>query len=420
MNSSKFRATALLVALLLQPALSWAEDFDDWLQAFKPYAREQGISELTLQQAFVDAKPIERVVELDQSQPEFIQTFSTYLQRRVTPKQISRGQQLQSDQGALFQAVQTRYGVPANVLLSFWSLETNYGQTRGNFLVPQALATLAFEGRRQAFFKSQLIDALRIIDQGHIAASDMLGSWAGALGHMQFMPSTFLAYAVDGNGDGRIDVWNSVEDAMFSAGHYLQSMGWQSNKPIAVEVVLPDDFAWQDTGLANRRSVSAWMQSGVSLALPDSLPASFLAGQDNAAIVLPQGWQGPAFMVFDNFNIIMKWNRSTLYALSVAHLANRLAGGAAVQGGQMAEQEAVSIDAIKRLQQQLTSLGFDTDGQDGLPGPKTQAAIRGYQLAHGLPADAFAAPSLIQHVARTAALAVEQTELIPGFPGTMP
>lgn len=420
MNSSRFRAAVLIMVLLLQPGLLSAEDFDAWLQAFKPYARELGISEQTLEQAFVDAKPIERVVELDQSQPEFIQTFTTYLQRRVTPKQISRGQQLQSEQGALLQAVQARYGIPAQVLLAFWSLETNYGQTRGNFLVPHALATLAYEGRRQAFFQSQLVDALRIIDQGHIAASDMLGSWAGALGHMQFMPSTFLAYAVDGDGDGKIDVWNSTADAMHSAGHYLQAMGWQGSKPMMVEVVLPENFAWQDTGLGNRRSVSAWMQAGVSLAMPDALPASFLAGNDQAAVVLPQGWQGPAFMVFDNFNIIMKWNRSTLYALSVAHLASRLAGGPALQGGQLAEQEAVSIEAIKRLQQQLTSLGFDTEGHDGLPGPKTQAAIRAYQLAHGLHADAYASPSLIQEVARAAALAQEQTELIPGFPGTMP
>lgn len=409
-----------MMVVLLQPCGVLAADFDDWLEKFKLEASAQGISEQTLQQAFVDAQPIERVVELDQSQPEFVQTFSTYLQRRVTPKQISRGQQLQSEQGALLQAVAARYGVPAQVLLAFWSLETNYGQSRGNFLVPHALATLAFEGRRQAFFQHQLLDALRIIDQGHIAASDMQGSWAGALGHMQFMPSTFLAYAVDGDADGRIDVWNSTADAMYSAGNYLQAMGWQANKPIMVEVLLPESFSWQDTGLGNRRQVSEWMQAGVSLALPDSLPAAFLASNEQAALVLPQGWQGPAFMVFDNFNIIMQWNRSTLYALSVAHLASRLAGGPTIQGGQLAEQEAVSIDAIKRLQQQLTSLGFDTQGQDGQPGPKTQAAIRAYQLAHGLPADAYASPSLMQEVARAVALAQEQTELIPGFPGTMP
>ena len=420
MKVSKFRAAVVVLALLLQPCVLWAEDFDSWLTGFKAYAREQGISEATLNLAFDQAQEIERVVELDQSQPEFIQTFGSYVQRRVTPKQIERGLQLQNEQGPLLQTVEARYGVPASVLLAFWSLETNYGQTKGNFLVPHALATLAYEGRRQDFFKSQLVDALRIIDQGHIAASDMLGSWAGALGHMQFMPSTFLAYAIDGNGDGRIDVWNSVADAMLSAGHYLQSIGWQRNQPIMVEVLLPEDFAWQDTGLSNRRSVSQWLQAGASLAVPDSLPAEFLAGNANAAIVMPQGWQGPAFMVFDNFNIIMKWNRSTLYALSVGHMASRLAGGAGIQGGQWAEQEPVSIEAIKRLQQQLTSLGFDTAGQDGLPGPKTQAAIRAYQLAHGLHADAYAAPSLIQHVARTAALALEQTELIPGFPGTTP
>ncbi|ABE49481.1 Lytic murein transglycosylase [Methylobacillus flagellatus KT] len=407
----------ILVCSLFYSALSHADgqSFDEWMQDFNRDALSQGISETTLQAALADAEPIARVVELDQAQPEFVQTFLNYLNRRVTPKQIARGQALLQEQEHLLRSVEQQYGVPAAILLAFWGLETNYGQTLGGFSTPQALATLAYEGRRHAFFRSQLLDALRIIDAGHIEAGNMVGSWAGAIGHMQFMPSTFLAYAEDGDGDGRINVWQSIPDAMVSAGRYLHSIGWRRGEPVAIEVTLPDDFAWQYAALNQKRSVEQWQEQGVQAADQQALPIGL-----NAAIVLPQGWRGPAFMVFDNFSVVMQWNRSTSYALTVAHLASRLQGGPALIGGIGAEQEAVSIDAVKRLQQQLTELGFDTGGSDGLPGPRTQAAIRGYQFAHALPADGYASPSLLQHVATTLASQAEDTELIPGFPGTQP
>ncbi|MFL9609729.1 lytic murein transglycosylase [Methylobacillus sp. Pita2] len=407
----------ILACSLFYTMLSHADgqSFDEWVQDFSRDAQAQGISAATLQAALADAQPIDRVVELDHAQPEFVQTFLGYLGRRVTPKQIARGQGLLQEQAPVLQAVEQKYGVPAAVLLAFWGLETNYGQTLGSFSTPKALATLAYEGRRHAFFRSQLLDALRIIDAGHIEAGNMVGSWAGAVGHMQFMPSTFLVYAEDGDGDGRINVWQSIPDAMASAGHYLSSIGWKRNEPIAVEVALPEDFAWQQAAINQKRSVEQWQAIGVQAADQTALPAGL-----NAAIVLPQGWRGPAFMVFDNFNVVMQWNRSTSYALTVAHLASRLQGGPALVGGAGAEQEAVSVDAVKRLQRQLTDLGFDTGGSDGLPGPKTQAAIRGYQLAYALPADGYASPNLMQHVATTLASQTVDTELIPGFPSTQP
>lgn len=405
----------LLFSLLSVTATADEPGFDAWLQDFYRDAQAQGISAQSLEAALSDARPIDRIIELDQSQPEFVQTFLTYLNRRVTAKQIARGQALLQEQGPLLQAVEQKYGVPPAVLVSFWGLETNYGQTLGNFSTPQALATLAYEGRRHAFFRSQLLDALRILDAGHIAASNMVGSWAGAVGHMQFMPSTFLAYAEDGDGDGKINVWQSIPDAMYSAGRYLNAIGWKRDEPIAIEVTLPKDFAWQQAAINQKRSVEQWQALGVQAADRPALPVGL-----NAAIVLPQGWRGPAFMVFDNFNVVMQWNRSTSYALTVAHLANRLQGGPVLVGGAGAEQEPVSIDAVKQLQRQLTDLGFDTGGSDGLPGPKTQAAIRGYQLAHALPADGYASPNLMRHVATTLASQTVDTELIPGFPGTQP
>ncbi|MFJ5444974.1 lytic murein transglycosylase [Methylobacillus methanolivorans] len=410
-------ASFLAVGLMCGALATHADEpgFDAWLQDFYRDAQTQGISAQSLQAALSDARPIDRIIELDQSQPEFVQTFLTYLNRRVTAKQIARGQALLQEQGPLLQAVEQKYGVPAAVLVSFWGLETNYGQTLGNFSTPQALATLAYEGRRHAFFRSQLLDALRILDAGHIAASSMVGSWAGAVGHMQFMPSTFLAYAEDGDGDGKINVWQSIPDAMYSAGRYLNAIGWKRDEAIAVEVSLPKGFDWQQAVISQKRTVAAWQAMGVQ-AIGQGLPSA----DRNAAIILPQGWRGPAFMVFDNFNAVMQWNRSTSYALTVAHLASRLQGGKALSGGLEAEQEPVSIDAIKRLQRQLTELGFDTRGSDGLPGPNTQAAIRVYQQTHALPADGYASPSLMQHVATTLAAQTVDTELIPGFPGTQP
>ncbi|MCB5187754.1 lytic murein transglycosylase [Methylobacillus caricis] len=419
MNLTRFTRSCLFAAcLMLAPVLSVAEDesFHQWLAGFSQYARSRGISQATLDAAFSAAEPIDRVVELDQAQPEFVQTFATYINRRITSRQVNRGQLLLEENRELLQEVESQYGVPPAVLISFWGLETNYGQTLGNFETPVALATLAYEGRRREFFRSQLLDALRILDGGHVAPRDMVGSWAGAVGHMQFMPSTFLAYAVDGDGDGKINIWQSVPDAMHSAGNYLQSIGWKRGGVVALEVRLPPGFAWQDAQAGHSLTVAEWMERGVRTMNAEIMPP----GSDKAAIVLPQGWRGPAFMVFDNFHVVMKWNRSTNYALAVAGLASRLLGGKPMMGGQGAEQEPVTVEQVKRLQQQLTGLGFDAGNADGLPGPKTQTAIRLYQLAHGLPADGFASPSLLNHVDMALLPHDADTELIPGFPGTHP
>ncbi|HEX5538206.1 MAG TPA: lytic murein transglycosylase, partial [Methylophilaceae bacterium] len=214
-----------------------------------------------------------------------------------------------------------------------------------------------------------------------------------AMGHMQFMPSTFLAYAVDGDDDGRIDLWQSLPDAICSAANYLHSLGWQSGQPVAVEVRLPAEFDWQQAQLNQRKSVEEWAAEGVS-AMNGALPT---AGGD-AAIVLPQGWRGPALMVFDNFRVIMHWNRSVNYALAVAHLADRLNGGEALIGGADAEQGALSFEQMKVLQQKLAEQGFDAGAADGYPGLRTQTAIRQYQHAQGLPMDGYASPALLQRL----------------------
>jgi len=410
------RKVFLLLAVLAAFPVHAQDDFAAWLATFRQDAQTQGISPATLDAALSGVVPDERVIELDRRQPEFLQTFADYLGRRVTADQVARGQALLAEHAVLLDAVEQKYGVPKTVLVAFWGLETRYGTVQGGLNVPASLATLAWDGRRSGFFRSQLLDALRIIDAGHVSAVDMNGSWAGAMGHMQFMPSTFRAYAVDGDGDGRIDVWQSLPDAMYSAAHYLQRAGWRANEPVAIEVRLPEGFDWRQARLFHRLPVAEWAAMGVQAADAAALPE--VAGR--AAIILPQGWQGPAFMVFDNFDVVMQWNRSVNYALAVAQLSHQLAGGQALVAGE-GEAGALSVAEFKRLQQTLNELGCDAGKPDGLPGLRTQTAVRLFQAQYQLPVDGYASPSLLAHVEAAHADAAAAGKLVlapaPTFAG---
>jgi membrane-bound lytic murein transglycosylase B len=388
-----------------QPAQPAPTAFDSWLADFRREAEAQGISRATLDAALAGIEPAERVVALDRGQPEFLQTFTDYLGRRVTAERVEQGRALLQEHAALLDAVEQQHGVPKSVLVAFWGLETHYGSVKGSLNIPASLATLAYDGRRSAFFRSQLLDALRIIDAGHVSAADMTGSWAGAMGHMQFMPSTFRAHAVDGDGDGRIDLWQSLPDAMHSAANYLKRAGWRADEPVAIEVRLPDGFDWRRAGAAQRLPVAEWAAQGVQTADGSALPDA--AGQ--AAVVLPQGWQGPAFMVFDNFDVVMQWNRSQNYALAVAQLARQVAGGGGLVG--QAGAGVLSTAQLKALQQALNEMGFDAGPPDGLLGPRTQTAIRQYQVMHQLPVDGYPAPSVLAHVEQTHAAAAAAGQL---------
>ena len=396
----------LLLAVLATFPAHAQTSFDDWLAAFRQEAAAQGISAATLDAALTGIKPVERVVQLDRRQPEFVQTFSDYLRARVTASRVVRGQELMAERTALLDAVEQQHGVPKSVLVAFWGLETNYGSTLGSHNIPASLATLAYDGRRSAFFRSQLLDALRIIDAGHVSAADMKGSWAGAMGHMQFMPSTFRAYAMDGDGDARIDLWQSLPDALHSGANYLKRAGWRVGEPVAIEVRLPQGFDWQR--VSHRLPAAQWMALGVQTVDATALPA--VAGR--AALVLPQGWQGPAFMVFDNFDVVMQWNRSVNYALAVAQLAQQVAGGGALVAP-AGEAGALGTAQLQALQQALNEMGFDAGTADGLLGPRTQAALRQYQAMHDLPADGYPAPSMLAHVEQTHAAAAPAGKLAP-------
>lgn len=369
--------------------------FSVWLESLKAEARAENISEQTIARTFEDAQYLPSVIELDRSQPEFISTFSSYINKRVTESRIDDGRYSLYEHKALLEKVEQQYGVPKNIIVAFWGLETNYGGYKGNYGLPSALMTLAYEGRRADFFRSQLMDMMRIVDAGHNTVAGMRGSWAGAMGHMQFMPSTFMTYAVDGNDDGRIDIWNALPDAFASAANYLSSIGWKYEEPVALEVKLPATFEYAQAQLGTRKSTEFWTNLGVEQVDGTSLPAL-----ENSAILLPQGWQGPAFLIASNFDAVMNWNRSINYALSVSHLADQLSvdEDKPLVNNWGVDDEAMTFNQAWAMQAKLNTLGYDSGKPDGFPGTKTQQAIRDYQLKHGLPADGYPSSELVDRI----------------------
>ena len=338
-------AAVLSVGLFLAPAEGWAvsgekrgapEDqaafsdqaFKSWLADLRAEAREAGISGKTLDEALRDVEPIPRVIRYDRRQPEFTQTFRQYIDRRITESRVKQGRALLKEHRALLKDIHAQYGVPPRYIIAFWGLETSFGNYQGGFRVIDALVTLAYDQRRPEFFRAQLLAALKILEKGHITADQMMGSWAGAMGQMQFLPTTFAAYAVDYNGDGRKDIWNSLPDAFASAANFLASLGWEPGQRWGRRVSLPGDF---DPGLASlkvKKPLKTWARMGVRRAEGTALPRADMKG----SVLLPQGREGPAFIVYHNFRVIMGWNRSVNYALSVGLLADRLSGaGSRVQ-----------------------------------------------------------------------------------------
>ncbi len=311
----------LSLLVLIQQGLC-AENFSSWLGELRQEARAKGISETTLREALNNLEPIPRVIELDKRQPEFTQTFWRYLDARVSEKRVERGRTLLKTHKELFDTIEMRYGVQPRFLVAFWGLETNFGDYMGSFSVIGSLATLAYDPRRSDFFRSELLAALSIIDGGHIPAANMLGSWAGAMGQPQFMPSTFVRFAVDGDGDGRKDIWHNLPDVFASAANFLSESGWQGDKTWGREVKIPTDFNLDLTGREVKKTLAAWQILGLRKINGEDLPRVNIKG----SVVLPAGHNGPTFLVYNNFHTILRWNRSDFYAIAVGHLADRIIG----------------------------------------------------------------------------------------------
>ena len=360
-------------------------DFQAWLADLRREALQKGISEKTLNKALTGLKPLRRVIHADRNQEEFTQTYWDYIARRLTPARIRKGREMLARHRKLLARISARYGVPAKYIVAFWGLETNYGSYKGKIPIIGALATLAFDRRRSDFFRVQLLDALRIIDRGDIEPERMVGSWAGAMGHMQFIPSTYIAYAVDGDGDGRVDLWSSLPDAFASAANYLSGIGWRADQRWGREVALPKNFDWEKARLDYWRKIEVWAREG--LRRPGGLPLPL--ADFEAAVALPAGHWGPAFLVYGNFTVIMAWNRSVNYALAVGQLADALVGQ---WGGLQPQPEnfrPLKYSEIKEIQRRLNMLGYDAGPADGIIGSRSRKAIRAYQKKAGLPADAY-------------------------------
>ncbi|QSP96427.1 lytic murein transglycosylase [Marinobacter salinisoli] len=368
-----------------------AETFNTCKAQLQDQAIQSGVSKETASQVMAKVEYLDRVIELDRRQPEFTTTFADYLNRRVNDDRVSKGRELLREHSELLARVTRETGVPAPYLVAFWGLETNFGSYFGKMSVPSSLTTLACDPRRSTFFTKQLIAALRIIDEGAIPLNQMEGSWAGAMGHVQFMPTVFLEHAVDADGDGRRDLWNSIPDAMMSAGKFLQSMGWDPDYRWGREVVLPANF---DYALADGRRLplSEWRDKGIT----DAFGKPLANAPIKAALIVPSGHEGPAFLAYKNFRVIMGWNRSEFYAISVGHLADRVAGAGTLQNPPPEDLPALSRSAIMALQEALNSRGFDSGKPDGILGSGTRSAIRRFQASSGLVADGYPGTAVLQ------------------------
>lgn len=367
------------------------EDFAQCKQQLRDRAISAGVSESVATEVLASANYLERVIELDRRQPEFTTTFADYLNRRVNDSRIEKGRELLIEHRDLLAEVTEKTGVPAPYLLAFWGLETNFGSYFGKTPVPSSLATLACDQRRSSFFTEQLIAALKIIDEGAIPVEQMEGSWAGAMGHVQFMPTVFLKHAVDADGDGRRDLWNSLPDAMMSAGNFLESMGWDGEYRWGREVLLPAGFDYSLSD-GRRLSLEEWRGLGITDVWGHGVPDEPI----DAALVIPAGHQGPAFLVYDNFRVIMGWNRSEFYAIAVGHLADRIAGAGGLHNPPSEDQPALSRDQILQLQETLNERGHDSGEPDGILGSNTRNAIRQFQSAQDMIADGFASAQLLR------------------------
>ncbi len=378
--------TALLCGTALVaagPAQAQDGGFRDCLNNIKADALKQGVPAATVDRAFQGLTPDQKVVDLDNRQPEFSLTYAKYVGGTVSLDRIQKGQQKMAQHRALLDQLQAEYGIPPQYLMAFWGIETNYGTYMGDFRVVRSVATLACMTKRTVFFSNETVQALRILNTNHMTSEQMRGSWAGAMGNMQFMPSTFTKWAVDRDGNGKIDIWNSLPDAFASAANFLRGIGFKPGLPSSEEVMLPPGFPLDQADTTVEKPVKAWASMGVKKMNGGALPAV----DAEASILLPAGFRGPAFIIYPNFKAVMNWNRSTLYALSVGILARQIAGGPPVQQSAPADDAPISRDTVIDMQNRLARLGLYKDETDGLLGPKTRSALRLFQQQQALPAD---------------------------------
>lgn len=320
---SRYLITVTIISFFVQGfgAKAIAEEFNTWLDTLKIEARSKGISQSTIESSLSGIKPIPRVIELDRKQPEFTLTFEEYLGRVVSDRRIKIGKAKLVEHKKLLAEISIKYGVQPRYIVALWGIETDFGRITGGFPVISSLATLAYDGRRSKFFRKELFLALKIVDKGHITAKDMLGSWAGAMGQNQFMPSSFHAYAVDYNKDGSKDIWKTLPDIFASIANYLSKSGWQGDQTWGRPVNIPDKFSQKLLGRKIKKGLNQWHELGVRKLSGKDLPKRNLL----SSIIRPEkGMVGPAFVVYHNYGVILKWNRSNYFATAVGTLSDKI------------------------------------------------------------------------------------------------
>ncbi|MDQ0510396.1 lytic murein transglycosylase [Ancylobacter amanitiformis] len=374
-----------------QPCGNSGAGFNEWLEGFKRQAVAQGVSARTVATALNGITYDANVVGTDRGQKVFGQSFFEFSDRMVANYRIQQGRALIQKNQALFDRIEQQFGVPGAVLVAFWGLETDFGAFMGDKNTLRSVASLAWDCRRAEVFRTQLLSALKIIDRGDLTPATMRGPWAGELGQFQFLPDHYFNYGVDFDGDGRVDLLRSTPDALASAANYIKALGWQRGQPWLEEVRVPANLPWDQADLSIKLPRAQWARFGVVRANGSALPADNLTG----SVLLPMGRNGPAFLVYPNFNIFTEWNNSLTYATSAAYLAARVAGAGAYSRGQGKAIPVLSQAQVIELQRLLNARGHHVGRVDGIAGAATRQAIKVEQMRLGLPADSYPSPELL-------------------------
>ncbi|PKP73470.1 MAG: lytic murein transglycosylase [Alphaproteobacteria bacterium HGW-Alphaproteobacteria-6] len=387
------RSIAMTGPETLHPAAATA-GFDRWIAGFRGRALAQGIRAEVFDRAFRGVAYDPAVIARDRNQSEFTKPIWDYLDSAVSDTRVANGKAALAANRRVLERIEARFGVDKEVVVAIWGLESAYGTHRGDTPLIGALASLAYDGRRGKFFEAQLVAALKIVQAGDVDPRAMTGSWAGAMGHTQFIPTSYLAHAVDFTGDGRRDIWSDdPTDALASTAAYLARSGWVTGQPWGVEVRLPAGFDYALTGERVRKTAAEWAALGVRDAA-----GGRIADHGAASILMPAGARGAAFMIFRNFQAIERYNAADAYVIAVGHLADRIRGGGPIRAGWPRGDRVLAAAERRELQERLTRAGFDTGGIDGRIGPNTIAAIRAFQRARGMTPDGYASLEILNRL----------------------
>ncbi|MGJ8681207.1 lytic murein transglycosylase [Paraglaciecola sp.] len=368
-------------------------DFPQCLVRLQQQALDSGVSAQTNQQVLANLKPIEKLLQYDSNQPEFVQTFTGYFSKRVNDWRINKGREQLRKHKTFLAKLTQEYGVPGHYLVAFWGLETNFGAYKGKIPTLNALATLACDKRRSEYFSGELVQALLLLEREGLSAKEMIGSWAGAMGHTQFMPTAYMKYAKDGDGDGKADLWNNEKDALASAANFLQNLGWKAGYRWGREVLLPEDFNYQLAGKSQAKPLSFWHEQNLQKVNGKAVGKADL----EASLLIPAGHLGSAFLVYPNFDVILRWNNSEFYGIAVGHLADRISGQKKLSKP-LPDLPKYTVEEMQNFQDKLNQLGFDVGVADGILGPATRKGVRKFQASVGLIADGYPSKKTVEAV----------------------